>query len=430
VVAFLTLVYTAVVLVLFKLKLVKPRPAPIACCVVAGVLLLGGIVVAWFLCAPMSGRVVTTQYVIQLVPYVKGQVLKIHAQGLQPVKKGDLLLEINPEPYQYTVNQLQAQLKAARANVEQAGASLKAAQANVLKAQAGVTQAQAAVVQAVAAVANAQAALVKAKAEDDLAKTEEQIALNLRKVDAGAISVLKVAKAVQNRQAADAAVKQAEAGVGEAQAARQQADAGLAAAQSTEQQAEATERQATFALQVTESNVPAVQAQLDDAQFNLAQCKMYAPTDGYVVNWQVQEGTWLTALRFAPAGTFVNTSETAIAASFPQNHLVNVKAGDDVEVVLDPFPGRLFKAKVDDVILATGEGQYTTSGDIPLASKVGSQGMLAVKIRLTEDNPVLHLPLGAGGTVAIYTDEGKPVHVISKVAIRMKKWLSYVIPSS
>jgi hypothetical protein len=38
--------------------------------------------------------------------------------------------------------------------------------------------------------------------------------------------------------------------------------------------------------------------------------------------------------------------------------------------------------------------------------------------------------LGVGGTVAIYTDEGKPVHIISKVAIRMKKWLSYVIPSS
>jgi hypothetical protein len=31
--------------------------------------------------------------------------------------------------------------------------------------------------------------------------------------------------------------------------------------------------------------------------------------------------------------------------------------------------------------------------------------------------------------VAIYNDEGKPVHVISKVAIRMKKRLSYVVPS-
>jgi multidrug resistance efflux pump len=183
-------------------------------------------------------------------------------------------------------------------------------------------------------------------------------------------------------------------------------------------------------LQVAESNVPAVQAQLDDAQFNLAQCKMYAPTDGYVVNWQVQEGTMVVSMPLAAAGTFINTSDTNIVASFPQNHLINVKPGDDVEVVLDPYPGQLFKAKVADVILATGEGQYAPSGQVPLASKIGSQGMLAVKIRLTGDFPNLHLPLGAGGTVAVYTGEGKPVHVISKVAIRMKKWLSYVIPSS
>jgi hypothetical protein len=52
--------------------------------VVVDALTLGAVVVAWFLCAPMSSRVVTTQYVIQLVPYVKGQVLKVHAQANQP----------------------------------------------------------------------------------------------------------------------------------------------------------------------------------------------------------------------------------------------------------------------------------------------------------------------------------------------------------
>jgi hypothetical protein len=37
--------------------------------------------------------------------------------------------------------------------------------------------------------------------------------------------------------------------------------------------------------------------------------------------------------------------------------------------------------------------------------------------------------LGASGAVAFSTDVGKPVHTISKVAIRMKKWLLYVQPS-
>jgi multidrug resistance efflux pump len=429
-IAFLTIVYTGIVVLLFRLKLLRPRPFPIACVVLAGILLLGGIVVAWMQCAPLSGRVVTTQYVVQLVPYVKGQVRKVYAQANQPVKKGDVLLEIDPEPYQYKLNQLQAQLQASQENVKQAEAGVAAAAANVAKARAGINQAQATLDETKAALANARAALNKAKAQDDLAKTEEQIALNLRKMDAGAISTLKVTQATQNRAAADAGVSQAEAGVTQAQATEQQAEAGLAAAQSAWQQTQSADRQAAFALKVAQSDVPAVQAQLDDARFNRTQCRMTAPADGYVVNWQVQEGTMLVPMPMAAAGTFIDTSETVVVASFPQNYLTNVEPGNEVEVVLDPYPGRLFRGKVENVIEATGEGQFAPSGQIPSAARVGSQGLLAVKIRLTGEAVPPTLPLGAGGTVAIYTDRGKPVHIISKVTIRMKKWLLFVLPAS
>ncbi len=428
-VTIMIIIYTALVALLFKFKILKLRPFPIAWVAVCGVLLIGGIVVAWHLCAPMSSRVVTTQYVVQLVSYVKGQVLKVHAQPNQPVKKGDLLLEINPENYQYEVNQASAQLVSAKDNVQQSGAALESAQANIAKAKSAVTQARAAVAQAAAAVVSARSALTKSMADDELAKTDETIAVGLQKTDPGAISELKVAKAVQNRQAADAGVAQAQAGVNEAVAGKQQADAGLGVAQAGEQQAVAAERQATFALQIAKSNVNAVQAQLDTAQFNLRECKMLAPGDGFVVDWQVQDGTMITTVRASACGTFIVTTETFIAASFPQNYLMNVQTGDDVEVVLDPYPGRVFKAKVDAVIAATGEGQYAPSGTIPEASKIGSQGLLAVKIRFVDEGPPPKLPLGAGGSVAIYTDHGKPVHIISKVTIRMRKWLLYVLPA-
>src|SRR6478609_3453464 len=121
-------IYTAIVLVLFKLKVVRPRPYPIALVALVGVFIIGGVVVAWKLSAPMSSKLVTTQYVVALVPYVKGQVKSVHAQANQPVKKGDLLLQIDPEPYQYTVNQREGQLRAAKANVEQAQAAAATAQ--------------------------------------------------------------------------------------------------------------------------------------------------------------------------------------------------------------------------------------------------------------------------------------------------------------
>ena len=428
-IAFLIIIYSAVVVVLFKVLHLKPRPYLIACMILAGVLMIGGVVVAWTQSAPLTAQLVTTQYVVQLVPYVKGQVKAVHAEANLPMKKGDLLLEIDPAPYQYTVDQLEAQLKVSKANVEQAQAGVQAADANVTKAKDGVAQAQAAVDQAKAAVVNAQAGLNKAKAAADLAKTQEQIALNIQRADVAAISQLKVAEAKQQRAEADAAVQQAAAGITQTQAAEQQAVATLAAAQSTQQQAEAAARQAAFAAVAAQSGVPAVEAQLGDARFNLAQCRMTAPADGYVVNWQVQVGTMLVPAPLAAAGTFVDTSSIFVGAVFPQNWLMNVKPGDDVELVLDPYPGRLFTGRVDVVIPASGGGQFTTSGDIPTAAKVGSTGAYAVKILFDDPTIARKLSIGSGGSAAIYTQVGKPTHIISKVAMRMKKWLLYVVPT-
>jgi multidrug resistance efflux pump len=447
----MSLLFVAIVV---KLKL---GPKGIAWLAIAFGIPVVVVMALWHLDAPMSSRVVTTQYVVQLVPYVKGQVKKVCAQANRPLKKGDLLLEIDPAPYQYAVSQLEAQLAGARdavkqkqaaleaseANVAKAGADIKQAQATVTQSKAALTNARAALAKAEAAVTHAQAAVTKARAADELARTEEQIALNLRKMDAGAISTLKVTQAVQNREAADASVqeaqsgaeesqagkRQAEAGVHQAQAAVWQAEAGLAQAQAGEQQAKADGRQAGFTLELAKSNVPAVQAQLNSAQFNLAQCKMYAPADGYIVDWQIQEGSWAEPMRLLAVGTFIAASEYSIVAVFPQNRLMHVRDGDEVEVILDPYPGQLFRGKVDTVITATGEGQFQPSRVIPEASKVGSQGLLAVKISLIDGDQPANLPLGAGGTVAIYTDHGRPVHVLSKIEIRMKKWLLYVVPS-
>ena len=119
------------------------------------------------------------------------------------------------------------------------------------------------------------------------------------------------------------------------------------------------------------------------ARFNLTQCKMYAPADGFVVNWQVQEGTMLVPMPMAAAGTFISTADTSIVAAYPQNYLMNVKPGNEVEMIFDTYPGRLFKGEVENVIQATGAGQFAPSGNIPYAAKIGSSGVLAVKIRLT-----------------------------------------------
>jgi multidrug resistance efflux pump len=101
----------------------KPTAYLIAGLVVAGVLMIGGVVVAWMQSSPITEKLVTNQYVVQLVPYVKGQVKQVYAQANQPMKKGDLLLEIDPALYQYAADQAEAQLKVSKANIEQAKAA-------------------------------------------------------------------------------------------------------------------------------------------------------------------------------------------------------------------------------------------------------------------------------------------------------------------
>ena len=367
----LIILYVALVLVLFKVLHLEPSASLIASLIVLGVLMIGGVVIAWMQSAPITENLATNQYVVQLVPYVKGQVIKVDAQANQLMKKGDPLLEIDPTPYQFAVDGLEAQLKAAKANVDQAKA----------------------------AAANAQANVTKAKAADALAKTQEQIALNIQQQNAAAISKLTVAQAIQQREEADAAVAQA-------QAAAVQADAAVITA---------------------ESAIGGIEAQLGDARFNLSQCKMTAPADGYVVNWQVQVGTMLAPAPIAAAGTFVDTSSIQVFALFPQNYLTNVRPGDAVEMVLDPYPGRLFTGKVDAIIPAAGGGQLTPSGNIPTSTK--STGAWAVKIVFDNAALAKRLSIGSGGSAAIYTRVGKPTHIISKVTMRMKKWLLYVLPS-
>jgi len=385
-IAFLAIIYAAMITWVFKIMRIAPTAYLVAAAILSGVVIVGAVAAVWSQGAPLSEKIVTTQYVVELVSHVNGRVTAVDAQAYRPLKKGDLLLQIDPTEYQFKVAQLEAQLKAAQAAVRQAEAGLQAANAAIDSAQAGAD---------------------KAKAADDLAKTQEEMSLGIQRANAGAISALKVAESTQNRESADAALEQAQAAVAQAQAAALQAG---------------------VAVEVARSNAPAVEAQLNDARFDLAQCKMTAPDDGYVVNWQVQAGTMLTA--GGVGGTFVKTSDVAVLATYPQNFLANVQPGDDVEMVLNPYPGAIFDGKVAYLISASGGGQLKTSATIPSAADIGSTGLSVVRINFSDEAVAHTLSLGSGGAAVIFTHAGKPTHMISKVVIRMKKWLLYVLPSA
>ena len=83
-------------------------------------------------------------------------------------------------------------------------------------------------------------------------------------------------------------------------------------------------------------------------------------------------------------GSFMDMTETVVAAVFPQNLVENVAPGDTVEIAFKSLPGQIATGKVDEVLEYTGEGQIDMSGNVPNAKSIGSKGFLVVRILLDD----------------------------------------------
>ena len=78
-----------------------------------------------------SGSFVVVSRVAEVAPNVSGQVTEIPVQSNVPVKAGAILFRIEPTPFQYKVDQLEASLARAKQQVLQLRADYEQASANV-----------------------------------------------------------------------------------------------------------------------------------------------------------------------------------------------------------------------------------------------------------------------------------------------------------
>ena len=140
------------------------------------------------------------------------------------------------------------------------------------------------------------------------------------------------------------------------------------------------------------------------------------------MNWQAVEGTMTTTVLSSAQGTFMDMSETLVGVVFPMNVLKNVEPGNPVEIAFKSLPGQVVAGKVDAVLQYTGEGQLAASG----GGDSWLERVLLARIVLDNDALAKELPLGAAGTVTIYTNVGQPFHIISKITIRIKGWMNYL----
>ncbi|MDO8663192.1 MAG: HlyD family secretion protein [Candidatus Omnitrophota bacterium] len=225
---------------------------------------------------------------------ISGTVKEVRIDDNQAVKKGDLLIEIDPLDYETKVNEAEAALSAEKARLADAEAGIKSAEANL----------------EVQEVAFNQAGLDKKRGES-LYQDE----------------VIPKEKHEKIITAYDMAAAKAKALKEELEKAKSSKD-------------------------LEQSLIKQKEAALKAAQLNLSYSKIYASTDGYITNKSVETGNQIQPAQ--PLMAVVALDDIWVVANYKETQLKNVKPGQLAEVRVDTYPGKVFSGKVDSIMAATG----------------------------------------------------------------------------
>lgn len=174
------------------------------------------------------------------------------------------------------------------------------------------------------------------------------------------------------------------------------------------------------------ASINSTQASLDSAIWQLDETIVRAPHDGFVPNLQLRPGNYVTTIPLASSMAFVSDESSDIVASFSQSSIRRVDAGDEVEITFNTIPGKVFSGKIEKVIKVSSQAQLTATSTLPTLTGAPINDRWGVRVSLDDEAFATTLPQGAAGTLAVYTSEGKGLHVISKVTLRIKAWLAYL----
>jgi membrane fusion protein, multidrug efflux system len=296
-----------------------------------------------------------------VAPRVSGQVIKVAVEDNQPVKAGQLLVELDDRDF-----------VAARAA---AAASVQAAQAEVKNLAAGIER-QAAVIDQAAATTRSTAASLK------FAQANAQRYLNLSNTGAGT---------QQERQKADSDLQRV-------QADRDRDEASHAASSKTLDVLKAQ-------LDMAKASLAKAQAALQQSDLNLSYTKITAPQDGMVGQRVARVGAYVS--QGHPLLAVVPLQEAFVVANFRETQVAHMREQQRVELRIDGFTDHSFKGQVDSVAPATGVSFSEIAPDNATGNFTKVTQRIPVKVVFDSDQPDLdRLRVGMSVVVSIDTAQG------------------------
>jgi cobalt-zinc-cadmium efflux system membrane fusion protein len=310
-----------------------------------------------------------TQSVI--FPKTSGYLLAVTVRPGDPVRRGQVLAEIDHAQLDAQVAQAQASVAAADNAVQTARAQLAAARAQRVNAEAGVTSARAAVVKAQAQLADMQATYNRAA---ELAKQ-------------GAIAQQNLDDAKAQVESAQATLDASRAQVGQAQA---QVDA-------------AREQEAASASQIKTQQALAgnAAAALENARVQLQYATITAPFAGVVVSRQLDPGAYVTPGTSTSIMTIADMDHLDVVLNVGSPDLPMIHAGDPVQILIDAYPDRVFTGVVNRIAGGVDPMTRTVQVEVDIANPqhLLRPGMYATTRLSAGTRQALVVPLSAVQTL-------------------------------
>lgn len=301
---------------------------------------------------------------------IGGSVAKVSIKDNQHVKKGDVLLELDPTDYEINVMKAKSALEVSRkqSNVSKSNihfseknysAVSTQASGNVQVSQAGVEVALSAVKEAQEGLSASVSQIEQVKANLTKANNDYNRYKELVKSGAASSQQLDLAKAsfdslVAQKQQMEQLVNQNKARLLSAKENVQKARAQVFSSQGSIEQANATGYQTVInknQYDVYLASIKQAEVNLKEALNQLSYTKITAPADGNIGKRTVEDGQRLQAGQLLMS---VVGDETWIVANFKETQLDRIKKNQEVEIKLDSFPKHLFKGKVDSFSRGTG----------------------------------------------------------------------------
>jgi multidrug efflux system membrane fusion protein len=292
---------------------------------------------------------------IGIAPQVEGPLIRLNVQDNQFVKKGDLLFEIDDRPYRYMLEKaiseqstLEGQISDERRKIAALVSAVSVSEANIHSTEADVIRWAAAVDQATADVAVAEEAVSRVKAEWTYANN------NLHRIEPllvkQFVTVDQVDRARTSEVAQSQALKQAESQL-------LQAKAALKSTVAQEQRSEAMVAQSRAQHEQSQNAVTTLEplinqrggraSAIETAQYNLTNCRVYAPFDARVTNLTIAEGA------YAHVGqqvfTLIDARTWWAVGNFREGQLQHIVPGMRADVYLLSKPDIRFSGVVDSV---------------------------------------------------------------------------------